>query len=265
VDLLARDATAADYDVFRALFPELGAREPVPAREHFTAHIAPGAFFIVHDGQPRAYGYLRFHGETAHLVHVVVAPGSRQLGLGHALMREAAGRARRAGCNRWYLNVRKGNVAAITLYERSALRVTFESVLFEIAWADTARLPVGSAVASEVEPTHDRAIEEAFALPQGQLTILRTTPGRLLRAVFESTGPVAFTAFDPGLAQTVSFRVKHPAHARALFESIRSHALPGHASVCVYAEGDAALADALLAAGGTERLRTLRMAGEIEG
>jgi GNAT superfamily N-acetyltransferase len=107
LEFFAREAIGSDYDAFRDLIPELGATVHVPTREQFFALVARGAFFIVHAGSPQGYGFLRTYGETAHLVHVIVAPGSRRKGLGRAVMREAARRAHRAGCVRWYLNVSK--------------------------------------------------------------------------------------------------------------------------------------------------------------
>jgi GNAT superfamily N-acetyltransferase len=266
VEFFARDAIGSDYDAFRELLPELRATVPVPTREQFLALVAPGAFFVVHAGALRAYGFLRTYEETAHLVHVVVAPGSRRIGLGQAVMREAARRARHAGCVTWYLNVNKDNATAIALYERCGLRMLFESVLFELGWADVARLPAGTArPADQVPPERDRAIEEAFALPHGLLAGFRTPPARLMRVIYEGTTPVAFAALNHEFSEAGSFRVRHPHHARGLFESFRELVPPGQTLVRVFAEGDAALADALLRAGGTEKLRTLRMAGEIEG
>jgi hypothetical protein len=81
-------------------------------------------------------------------------------------MHQAAVRARAAGCTSWYLNVKKDNTAAISLYELCGLRTSFESVLFTLAWTDLARLPAGSAAAAtEVEPSSDCVVEDAFALP----------------------------------------------------------------------------------------------------
>jgi hypothetical protein len=81
--------------------------------------------------------------------------------------------------------------------------------------------------------------------------------------VREAGRPVAFTAYDPSLSIAASFRVQSPRHARPLLEAIRSRMAPGESFIRVFAEGDAALASALSAAGAKEELRTLRMNGEI--
>ena len=266
VEFLARDATSSDYDAFLGLVAELRAPDPVPTPEQFAAHVAPHSFFFVEGGKTCAYGFVKPYGDTAHVVHVVVAPDRRRLGLGRAVMQQAAVRARAAGCTSWYLNVKKDNTAAISLYELCGLRTSFESVLFTLAWTDLARLPAGSAAAaSEVEPASDCVVEEAFALPRGLLASSRGTSGRLLRTIFDGARPVAFAAFDPDLSIAASFRVENPRYARPLLESIRSHVSPGQSFIRVFAEGDAALASVLRAAGGKEELRTLRMKGAIGG
>jgi hypothetical protein len=68
--------------------------------------------------------------------------------------------------------------------------------------------------------------------------------------------------FDPAFPGIYPLGVTRPAHARPLFEAIDSHARPPYTNVCV--EGDAPLADTLLAAGATPTFENLRMGAALE-
>jgi GNAT superfamily N-acetyltransferase len=259
-----RDALPSDHEDFVRLFAELKVPDPPPTLERFASQIAPHAFFCVESGRPAGYAFWKPYGDTAHVTHVVTAPGHRRRGIGRALMREVAARAQAAGCARWYLNVKEDNAPAVALYERCGMSVAFESVHFDLPWAAVPRLPaVGAGVPFSVEAASHAAIEEAFALPRGLLASLDATPGRVLLGIREQDRVAGFAAFDPDFPGASPFRVVRPEHVRPLLEAMRSHAHAGETSVHLFVEGDHALAAELSDAGASALFRILRMAGEL--
>ena len=65
-----------------------------------------------------AYIFLRILLDEAHIMKIAVAPERRRQGLATRLTEEALAHARRSGCCRSILEVRKSNTAAIRLYNR---------------------------------------------------------------------------------------------------------------------------------------------------
>jgi ribosomal protein S18 acetylase RimI-like enzyme len=264
VVLEMRDAVPSDHEDFVRLFAELKIPDPPPTLQRFAEQIAPHAFFCVESGRTLAYALWKKYGDTAHVVHVVTAPGQRGRGLGRALMREVAARAQAAGCARWYLNVKEDNAPAVALYERCGMSVAFESVHFDLPWAAIPRLPTGSAAtAVAVDAASHPTIEETFALPRGLLASLAAMAGRTLLAMSEPDRVVGFAAFDPDFPGASPFRVAGTEHARPLLEAMRPHARAERTSVHLFVEDDRALAAALRAAGGSSLFRILRMTGEL--
>ena len=256
------DARADDYGAFAALFPELRVPDRVPGAEEFATRIVPHAFFAREGG--RIVGYVFWHhlGDTARIIHVIVAPDAQGRGVGQALMNELAERARRAGCRDWTLNVKPDNTPAIRLYERCGMALVARAASLEISWDDVARLEGDSLPGALVPPTDDEAVERDLDLLPGQLRTFRAGGGRQLIALREGERFVAFAAFDPAFPGAFPFRVRRPALARPLLEAMRSRRDAAFSYVRFVAELPE-LEERAVAAGAKIVLAVVQMAGKL--
>jgi GNAT superfamily N-acetyltransferase len=257
-------ATEGDYEECARLFQELRVPDPVWPREHFVAMVVPDAFVVHGGGATLGYAWGRPRGEQFHVVHVVVDAAHRGRGIGGMLMRALASRAKGLGLARWMLNVKPDNMPARALYERWGMRVVMESASVQLAWADVPRLPAApGAVAAPILAADDAAFERACGLSAGEISPLRDVQHRLVFGVSDATGPVAFGAYDAHFPGVAPLRVHAPHFARAILEAILPQVPTGQLTFRAFAEGDPLLEAALVAAGGTVVLRTLRMQGPI--
>lgn len=93
--------------------------------------------FIVAEENGRIVGYimcrietgmstLQFLGVTkkGHVISIAVMHGNRQHGVGRALLQEAVRAMLLYGAKECYLEVRKGNTAAVNLYKQMGFRIT---------------------------------------------------------------------------------------------------------------------------------------------
>lgn len=76
------------------------------------------AFVTELAGEVVAYAFLWVMYDQSHLINIAVAEDRRGRGLGEALLLHCLRHARLNGCRRMHLEVREGNTAAITLYEK---------------------------------------------------------------------------------------------------------------------------------------------------
>ena len=74
---------------------------------------------------------------------------------------------------------------------------------------------------------------------------------------------VGATIFDPSFPGAYPFRAARPELALVLLRAIRPSARPGDAFVRVVCEGQADVANALLAAGATQKMDSLHMRGAL--
>ena len=86
---------------------------------------AHGIFLVARaDGKVLGYGGVWLVIDEAHVTTVAVADEYRRQGIGQALMVELLKRAKEAGMACSTLEVRVGNTAAISMYEKFGFRVT---------------------------------------------------------------------------------------------------------------------------------------------
>jgi GNAT superfamily N-acetyltransferase len=263
---VARDARTEDYADFARMFLELRVPDPTPSAEKYDAQIRPHAFFLWEGETPVAYAFWQPLGEVARVIHVCVDASAQGRGVGSALMREIAARAKRAGCAQWMLNVKPENVPAIRLYQRHGLKEVSRGRSMEIAWSDVERLPRGGAeeetVPFLVTPEDDARVEGATALFAGQIAALRAGGGRVLIGLRRGEEIVAFAAFDPSFPGAMPFTAEKAWIARRLLDAMKPYALAEHAKVRFFAGSEDVWRGAE-SAGGTVALETMRMEGEI--
>jgi len=268
-----------------ALFPELGVDDPILDAERFGREVLPNAVVAIRDGDGNGdgdgetvgFGSYRILGTTAHVVHVVTSPTARREGVGTAIMRAIGARVAAAGCTDWYLNTFPTNEPAKALYTSLGFTPSFLSQALKVPWsvvdahAHAHAHPAPSTtkvVVRAFEPSEEREIERACSLIEGQLATARSFAGRILRVLVERADSGSETiagvaCFDPTFPGVHPFRVARADLALPMLAALRSHARAGDDLVHVVVENRTDVADALLAAGATLRLTTLRMNGSL--
>ncbi|MDB4932750.1 MAG: Acetyltransferase, family protein [Myxococcaceae bacterium] len=260
-----RAARPDEHATFARLFPLLGTTDPVPSLERWAQDVSAHTLFAERDGAVVGYLYGQPLSAVGYVRHLVVAPAARGAGLGRALMLAAADGFRARGCERWCLNVRTDNAAALGLYRALGMAEAYRSTALTVAWGALAALPPSppALVAAVITSADDAAVERRFDLPEGQLAFARAQPGRALVGLRDGDGWTAAACFDPAFPGAFPFRVSSPAAVRALLEALRPYARPGGAVVrCVIDDGDAVV-DAFAAAGATVEMRMLHLEGEL--
>jgi GNAT superfamily N-acetyltransferase len=262
-----RGATANDYGAFAVLVRELGVDDPTPSAERFAADLAPRILIYERDGAPIGYVSYDKLAANGYVRNLVVAPGARGAGIGAALMTAAATQLRARGVSdAWHLNVKADNAAAIRLYERLGMRVQHRMVALRFAWAHLDRLPADDAHVTvlPVSAGEDDDIERALDILGGRLEVSRSRgTGVLLQLRDDQLAPVGVACFDPASPGAFPFCTTRPALAAPLLRALAPHARPGDLDLQIVIEDDDALADALIAAGATVRMRLLHYAGPL--
>ena len=258
--VLVRSATTADYFAFATLFRELGTGEPTPTVERWLGDLMHHTL-VADDGVVRGYVNFERLGNAGHVRNLVVAPDARQRGVGNALMTASADALRAAGASEWHLNVKAHNAAAIQLYEKLGMRAEHRSMIVQLAWAHLARLPAERATVTAAAPEADDDLERAFDLPSGRLAMARRSGRIVLQLRDADLAVLGFAVFDRELPGATLFRVARPELAAPLLAELRMHARHDYLQIVV--ENHDALADALIAAGGTVRLRLLHYSGPL--
>ena len=263
--IAVRPATAEDYAAFAGLFPQVGSGDPTPSEETWRATMV-AATRVATIGD-RVVGYCLFQelADCGYIRNVVVDAGARRRGAGRALMQAAAEELRAHGKTTWRLNVKPDNVTAIALYEAFGMQTAYASRSFLLPWRRVADLPAYGATVSVAGTERDVLLEDAFALPRGQLTRSRS----MGRTIFEARGaageppPILGVAdFNPRFPGAFPFRVVDPRVARDLLTAMRA-LVPADEAVHLTAEDDEALAALLLEAGATLRFTILHMVGRL--
>jgi ribosomal-protein-alanine N-acetyltransferase len=260
--LTVRDATPTDYPVFAALFPALEVPDPTLTQAEFEARMLPRVVIAERDGDAVGYACFRAYGTTAHVAHVVADPRARRAGVGAALMGAVRERAARAGCTRWYLNVKKSNAAALALYLRVGMTVGHESWPIRADWTTLLGLRGTSGVIPfPVTEKDDADLARRFSVDAERIAFSRASGRVVIMALRQRDEPVAYAVFDPTYPGIYPIAMTAPELARPLFESLHPHAR--HTYVYVTVDGDRALADYLRAAGGELLFEILRMGGPL--
>jgi GNAT superfamily N-acetyltransferase len=257
-----RWARPVDYAAFADLFPELGTDDPVPSEAAWREGLAPSTAVAESEGRVIGYCYFQRYASEGYVRHLVVAPGARGAGVGRSLMVRVAEELVSRGARAWRLNVMVENAPALALYLSLGFSQQYLTWALDFPWAATERLPPGSTKvrAREVRPEEEVELEEAFGLPIG---LLRPAREKIICQLRDEGGaPAGLAVFDPAFPGAYPFRVKRVEDAAALLRALRPHAIHPEL-IKLVAEGDAALAEALLAAGGTLRHRIAHLWGTL--
>lgn len=266
-----RPAGPDDHPTFARLFPELGTDDAVPDRPRFEEQLMVDTTIVELGGRPVGYAYAQTLETTGYVRHLVVDRAARRRGVGRRVLAELAGRFRAAGCERWCLNVKPDNAAAIALYESCGMRRLHATQVVRLAWGDEERLPARPCVAVVLDPGDEPAFEDRFSTPRGLLAARREA-GQLALGARVDGEPAGLASFDPRFPGSFPFRAIDGGVARALIDACRERRAPivdaehrwrerGHQ---VVVEDDGALAAQLIGLGGHLVLETLHYAGDLD-
>jgi GNAT superfamily N-acetyltransferase len=264
-----RAARDEDHALFARFFAELSVPEGVPPLERWRSVIAPTAFFLERDGRAVGYAWYELYAADGYVRHVVADPDARRAGVGRALMHELARIFRAAGCERWRLNVKSDNHAAIRLYERCGMRVEYPTAVLRIPWSALASLPRPAKTIEALELPREReaAIERAFGLPAGRIAATRKLPGSRQLALVDHQDPsnpkVGVACFDPAYPGCFPFQVARPELAHALLAALEPHSPRPPGWIQLVLEDDVPLAKLLVARGATRLFEILHFSGAL--
>lgn len=260
-----RLAAPSDYATITRLFPELHIPDPLPDVEHFTQRMLPRVLLLDDRDATVAYAFWQVYGRTAHIVHLVVDPRSRGRGAGRVIMGALRDVLRGEGCTRMYLNVKRDNVAALRLYQRAGLHIEHDTWLMRIDLKDIDLLVENDdCEVCPIDPRDDAELAARFVLPVERIGVLRARPGMALIGLREASQIVAFAAFDPAVPIAYPFRVARRELARPLLQACREHVDRSRFDFLhLNVEGDAALKDTLLRAGGEVSFEVVQMGAAL--
>ncbi len=268
--LRIRPARSDDYPAFTQLFPELAIPDPVPTDDEWAKR-CPTTLVAEVEGGVVGYLFHEFVERLLYVRHVVTDPARRRAGVGKALMAAARDVGVRAGADRWCLNVKDDNVAAIRLYESNGMRIASPSRVLRLGWSLPAAVLGARPRVSVLQPDEDAQVEAALSLLPGQMARLRSQGRVLLLARGDAGRPVGLAAFDPPFPGAYPFRANSEGVAAALVEAMAPHRVP-HAggdgdwrahSVQVVLEDQEAVADGLVLLGAAPVFRILHMVGAL--
>lgn len=263
-DVQVRTGAAEDYAAFRLLFPELGVPEAPPSESRFLAQILPDLEVAVGAGsEVLGVAWSRARGPRWHVVHLIVAPEARRRGVGAALMRAAAARARSAGFERWMLNVKPENTAARALYASLGFVERVASASVQVDAAALSRLGAAPGLVVEGLPEGVTALP-ALGLGEGEPASSRAL-GRALLGARVAAEWVGFAAVDASFPGASPFRCAGPGVAGPLARAAWEGCPPSIAALRLHVEGDPALEAELVQAGAEVVMRVLGLEGPVPG
>jgi GNAT superfamily N-acetyltransferase len=253
------------YADFVRLFAELGTHDPVPDLERWCREWAPETVFLEHDGRPVGYGRAQALSRTGYVRHVAVERALRRRGLGRALMRALAEWLRERGCERWELNVRTDNEAALALYRSLGMREAFTTRVLRLPRDVAGRLAAAAPpIAVRDAPAElDEALEERFELARGLLASLRRLSGQRILLASEPGDALGVARFDPSYPGCFPFCARTLDAARALLAAALPSLAPDAPWIQLVVERDRELARDLLSHGGTLQMEIVHLSGEL--
>ena len=138
------------------------------------------------------------------------------------------------------------------------MAVEHRSTVVALDWTAIDRLPREDATVLPVDPADDDDIERSLHLIGGRLAMACRASRTLLQLRDAGCAPVGIAVFDPEVGAS-PFRVARPALAQPLIAAFRRYATKPTIQLVI--EDDDALADQLVAAGATVKLRLLHYLG----
>jgi GNAT superfamily N-acetyltransferase len=265
--LTIRAARSDDFDTYLRLLVELGVDDPAPSPEVWARRLLPSLQIAEQDGRIAGFVLCELLQDTGYVRQLVTAPTARRAGVGRTLMLAAAARLRAAGLERWRLNVKPENAAAIALYRSLGLAFKHESVALRLHWSDVEGLPHGQDPVEELLPERDAEIEVSLGWPAALLSSSRRRNAASVIFHATSEGELrGLAAFDPVFGGAYPFFATAPDVAASLLRAVHARrADNGRDYVQLLVEKDPGLARAILDWGGWVALRVDLYTGPVPG
>jgi hypothetical protein len=131
-------------------------------------------------------------------------------------------------------------------------------------WDDVAKLESDVDVGVRLlDPSEDARFENAMGFDAKEISNYRALDRLVFGAENSKDQIVGVGVFDREFPGVSPFRISSPSIARALFETMREHALPHHESMFVFVENDPKLEITLTKANAEPAMRVLRMEGRV--
>lgn len=264
-------AQRGDYALFRRLFEELETGDPPTSEADFAEQIVPN-MLIARSPEGDALGYVfsTVYGAACYVRHIVTSPQARKKGVARRLLTKVAAEAANQGARSWELNVKLGNVAAISLYESLGMRSVYETVVLRMRWPDVPASPVGFPIL-EVDAELAREIESQFDMPDGLMLSHIASTQNVVRAIRQGTTISAVGTFRTGFPGVFPLRAADADQALALLAALRTHAVEivdeerpwRSGGVQLTVEDSPAVVDVLMRAGASEIFRIAHMKGPL--
>jgi GNAT superfamily N-acetyltransferase len=262
-----RKATIDDYEAFARLFPEMKVDDPVPSKSRFESELMQTIIVAESDSAVCGYAYFQIMSDTLYVRNVVTDAHYRKRGVGIALMNSMADAARNAHCARWCLNVKPGNVAAVSLYEKMGMSFAYAAQSLKISWAAVKshvdQLPATRFVVCAVPEAQDAEVERCTGLIVGQLTLSRQTPDRVQIMLMRHGQIEGAAIFHPHFPGAYPFRINDASMAARFLYSLRPFAKESDTEVNLVIEGQGEVANELLSLGAQLRMDISHYKGAI--
>lgn len=269
-----RRATQADYaDVVRWMV-ELAVDDAPPTLERWRSQYMAGTIIAElaeplssRARRPVGYAFYQLNDEDVYVRNVVTGPAFRRRGVGRALMKSMAERARDEGATTWRLNVRPDNAPAVGLYEAFGMRKAHSSAALRLDFEVCARLRAARTVQRVMSEVEWAALEAQQRLASGMIA-RRAEHGDLVLATFapdHAHAPRSCAVFDPVFPGAFIFKPADQEDAEALLRSMLANCPttsgPGFLQVVV--ENNEALIAHLLERGARVQMRFAHYQGAL--
>jgi len=251
-----RSATQEHYSAFAALWPTLDDPNPPPLMERWESEMMPTSFVAEQDDSKKVVGYTWWSaaGSEGQVKYIMVDANYRRRGVATALLDAVARELKGRGCRRWRLHVRPENQAAVALYQKFGLQRCFGAAEVHLTWDILSKLPSEN-VPSKcrlVTPDEEAVIESSLVgLFPGVFLEARELGSRIpLQLRRSDTNELlGCCIFDPAFPGAYPF-VCRPAQAKNLLDEMEKSRDGQRDDFFLLIENQAALVDALVAAGG---------------
>ncbi len=265
--VLIRMARPADHGAYERLFPDLGVDDPIPDADTFKQKCMPD--MLIAEEQDHVIGFVWYESTQSpgYVRQLVVDSAWRRQGLGRTLMLEVADRFRKSGYDRWCLNVKPDNVAAVSLYRQLGMTEAYRSTALRLPWSVVRALPEAGEPSLPVSLSLDRTaiVERSLGLQAGQLARAVQAGDRVIMELQDPSGSsLGVAAFDPTFPGASPFCVKEVCWAKPLLTALEPYARLEVPYLQIVAETDSSLVKLLRSHGAIVRLDILHLEGRLQ-
>ena len=211
-DYYLRDLSRDDWEKFHQMEMKIFPEEPLREQSFYEglSSVKTLSVVMIHKETKDFIGYYRIgvYGQLGHIYRIGVHPNFRQKGYGSILMEKSMYYLEKAGCNKFFLYVKKDNEAAIKLYKKHDFEIETESWQYLIPIKKLTDKPRGRC--RHVEWGEIQLISLRFSLNPYQIQHYFTRENQHV-LIYENMGQqLGFCRFDPTFPGAMPFIIKDP-------------------------------------------------------